>query len=40
VEYHINDAFLLGGEAHYQHAGDWSEAVARLYLRYVFDGGT
>ncbi|HVY13836.1 MAG TPA: cellulose synthase subunit BcsC-related outer membrane protein [Rhodopila sp.] len=40
IEYHVNGSFILGGEAHYQHAGDWSETVAKLYARYIFDGGT
>jgi Tfp pilus assembly protein PilF len=40
IEYHINNSFFLGGQASYQHAGDWSETIGRLYARYIFDGGT
>jgi cellulose synthase operon protein C len=40
VEYHVSDSFVLGGQASYQHAGNWSEAIGRLYGRYIFGGGT
>jgi cellulose synthase operon protein C len=40
VEYRVNDVFVLGAQASYQHAGNWSETIARLYGRYVFGGGT
>jgi Tfp pilus assembly protein PilF len=39
VEYRVNSSFVLGGQATYQHSGNWSEAVGRLYGRYIFDGG-
>ena len=39
VEYHVTDSFVLGGQASYQHAGNWSETIGRLYGRYIFDGG-
>jgi Cellulose synthase operon protein C C-terminus (BCSC_C) len=38
-EYRASDTIALDGQASYQHAGDWSEAIGRLYVRYVFDGG-
>ncbi|MBN8875582.1 MAG: BCSC C-terminal domain-containing protein [Rhodospirillales bacterium] len=38
IQYRVNNSLILGGEAHYQHAGDWSETVARLFARYIFDG--
>ncbi|OJW23197.1 MAG: hypothetical protein BGO51_11680 [Rhodospirillales bacterium 69-11] len=40
IQYRVNNSLILGGEAHYQHAGDWSETVARLFARYIFDGGS
>ena len=40
VEYRVSDSFALGGRASYQHAGDWSETIGRVYARYIFDGGT
>jgi cellulose synthase operon protein C len=40
VEYRVNASFALGGQASYQHAGNWSETIGRLYGRYIFDGGT
>ncbi len=39
IEYHVNSSFVLGGQASYQHAGNWSETVGRLYGRYIFGGG-
>jgi tetratricopeptide (TPR) repeat protein len=39
VEYRVNSSFVLGGQASYQHAGNWSETIGRLYGRYIFDGG-
>jgi cellulose synthase operon protein C len=39
VEYHVTDAFVLGGQASYQHAGNWSEVTGKLYGRYIFNGG-
>jgi hypothetical protein len=39
IEYRVNSSFFLGGQASYQHAGNWSEAIGRLYGRYIFDGG-
>ena len=29
---------LWAVKASYQHAGDWSETIGRLYARYIFDG--
>jgi cellulose synthase operon protein C len=40
VEYRVNGSFAVGGQASYQHAGNWSEMIGRLYGRYIFDGGT
>jgi tetratricopeptide (TPR) repeat protein len=40
VEYHLSDSFVLGGQASYQHAGNWSEMIGKLYGRYIFGGGT
>ena len=39
VEYHVNNSFALGGQASYQHFGNWSETIGRLYGRYIFGGG-
>jgi cellulose synthase operon protein C len=39
LEYRVSKSLALGGEASYQHAGDWSETIGRLYGRYIFDGG-
>ena len=39
IEYHFNNVFSLGGQASYQHAGNWSEAIGRVFARYIFDGG-
>jgi Tfp pilus assembly protein PilF len=39
-EYQASDTIALGGEASYQHAGDWSETIGRLYVHYIFDGGS
>ncbi|HEY0182563.1 MAG TPA: cellulose synthase subunit BcsC-related outer membrane protein [Rhodopila sp.] len=39
VEYHVNESFVLGGQASYQHAGNWSEMIGQLYGRYIFGGG-
>ncbi len=38
LEYRVNNSLALGGQASYQHAGDWSETIGRLYARYIFDG--
>jgi tetratricopeptide (TPR) repeat protein len=38
IEYRVNNALALGGEASYQHAGDWSETIGRFYARYIFGG--
>jgi predicted Zn-dependent protease len=40
VEYKLNSSFVLGAQASYQHAGNWSEAIGRMYGRYIFDGAT
>jgi hypothetical protein len=40
AEYHFNNVFSIGGQVSYQHAGNWSEAIGRLFARYIFDGGT
>jgi tetratricopeptide (TPR) repeat protein len=40
VEYRVNGSFFVGGQATYQHAGNWSETIGRLYGRYIFGGGT
>jgi cellulose synthase operon protein C len=40
LEYRVNNSLALGGQASYQHAGDWSETIGRLYARYIFDGDT
>jgi hypothetical protein len=40
VQYHLNDVFVLGAQASYQHAGNWRETIGRLYGRYIFGGGT
>jgi thioredoxin-like negative regulator of GroEL len=40
VEYNVNSSFVLGAQGSYQHAGNWSESIGRLYGRYIFDGGT
>jgi tetratricopeptide (TPR) repeat protein len=39
-EYRASDTIALGSQASYQHAGDWSETIGRLYVRYIFDGGS
>jgi hypothetical protein len=39
IEYRISNSLVLGGQASYQHAGDWSETIGRFYGRYIFDGG-
>jgi cellulose synthase operon protein C len=39
-EYRASDTIALGGQTSYQHAGDWSETIGRLYVRYIFDGGS
>ncbi len=39
IEYRVNSSFVLGAQAGYQHAGNWSEAIGRLYGRYIFGGG-
>ena len=38
LEYRVTNSVVLGGQAGYQHAGDWSETIGRLYARYIFDG--
>jgi cellulose synthase operon protein C len=38
VEYRISDSLVLGGQASYQHAGNWSETIGRVYTRFIFDG--
>jgi cellulose synthase operon protein C len=40
IEYQVNNSFAVGGQAKYQHAGEWSETIGRLYGRYIFDGGS
>jgi Tfp pilus assembly protein PilF len=40
IEYHFNNFFSIGGQASYQHAGNWSEAIGRMFARYIFDGGS
>ena len=40
IEYRVNNSFSIGGQASYQHAGNWSETIGRLYGRYIFGGGT
>ena len=39
IDYRVNNSFHIGGQASYQHAGDWSESIGRFYARYIFDGG-
>ncbi len=38
IEYKMTPSFVLGGRASFQRAGDWNEAQALLYGRYVFNG--
>ena len=40
IEYRVNHSFSVGGQASYQHAGDWSETIGRFYGRYIFEGGS
>jgi cellulose synthase operon protein C len=40
TEYHVNNSFVIGGEGSYQHTGNWSEAIGRVYGRYIFNGGS
>jgi cellulose synthase operon protein C len=39
IDYRVNDSFHIGGQASYQHAGDWSESIGRFYAHYIFEGG-
>ncbi len=38
IEYRLDPSFRLGGRASYQHAGNWSEATATVFARYIFLG--
>jgi cellulose synthase operon protein C len=38
IEYQLNGSFAVGGQSSYQHAGNWSELIGRLYGRYIFGG--
>jgi cellulose synthase operon protein C len=40
IAYHVNNSFVIGGEGSYQHTGNWSEAIGRVYARYTFNGGS
>jgi predicted Zn-dependent protease len=39
IEYTVDPTFRLGGQASFQHAGNWSEATATVFARYIFVGG-
>jgi hypothetical protein len=38
--YHVSPSLHLGGRASFQHAGDWNELQALVYLRYILNQGT
>jgi predicted Zn-dependent protease len=37
IEYRVSPSLRIGGLVDYQHAGNWSETMASVYARYIFN---